>query len=117
MTPIRYKIITTLSAILLFHPFSPSLGQVNPSSDGKNTSAERRCDGVGQNNPHDIETLAGLYDQWTTRGEFLPAIMFVSDYLAKEGKEATDDMLLISYAQISDSGTLLRTVWKRPNIG
>lgn len=55
---------------------------------------------MGQNNPHDIETLAGLYDQWTTRGEFLPAIMFVSDYLAKEGKEATDDMLLISYANL-----------------
>lgn len=100
MTPIRYKIITTLSAILLFHPFPPSLGQVNPSSDGENTSAERRCDGVGQNNPDDIETLAGLYDQWTTRGEFLPAIMFVSDYLAKKGKEATDDMLLISYANL-----------------
>lgn len=100
MIHIRYKIITTLSAILLFHPLSPALGQVTQSADGKNTSAVCKCDGVGQNNPHDIGTLAGLYDQWTTRGEFLPAILFVSDWLAKEGKAATDDMLLISYANL-----------------
>lgn len=100
MIHIRYKIITTLSAILLFHPLSPALGQVTQSADGKNTSAACKCDGVGQNNPHDIGTLAGLYDRWTTRGEFLPAILFVSDWLAKEGKAATDDMLLISYANL-----------------
>lgn len=100
MIHIGYKIITTLSAILLFHPLCPSLGQVNQSSGGGNTSAERRCVGAEQNSPHDIGTLAGLYDRWTTEGEFLPAITFVSDWLAKEGKEATDDMLLIAYANL-----------------